>query len=101
MPVLCGREGNVCLAWVNNSGNDWLGRDGRSSILYSRLTEEGWSAPTVAYEDLGPINSIAADQGEEWKVAYCMDTDGDITTSGDMRVYENGSPVSSGEAASV
>lgn len=94
MPVLTGNESGVYVVWVNNSENDWLGANDSNSILYARLNGSSWDSAAVAYDGLYSVSSIDADYDGSLNIAYSMDTDKDISTSDDLRVYENGVQVS-------
>lgn len=94
MPVLTGNESGVYVVWVNNSENDWLGANDSNSILYTRLNGSSWDSAAVAYGGLYSVSGIDADYDGSLNIAYSMDTDKDISTSDDLRVYENGVQVS-------
>ena len=94
MPVLTGNESGVYVVWVNNSENDWLGANDSNSILYARLNGSSWDSAAVAYDGLYSVSGIDADYDGSLNIAYSMDTDKDISTSDDLRVYENGVQVS-------
>lgn len=94
MPVLTGNEREVYVVWVNNSENDWLGANDSNRILYARLNGSSWNPATVAYNGLYSVSGIAADYDGSLNIAYSMDTDKNISTSDDLRVYENGVQVS-------
>lgn len=93
-PVVCANGDNAYIAWVNNGQNDWFGNNGDNSILISSYSNGSWSEPEVIYNNLNSLDSIAVDYNERINVAYCMDTDGDINTTEDLKVYENGTLVS-------
>lgn len=92
-PQICGEGEKVYVAWINNAENDWFGDNQKNNIMYSTLTESGWSSPVTQYENLYSIDSIAVDYQNGLKIAYCLDTDGNIETSDDLRIYENGTLV--------
>ena len=94
MPVLTGNESGVYVVWVNNSENDWLGANDSNSILYTRLNGSSWDSAAVAYDGLYSVSGIDADYDGSLNIAYSMDTDKNISTSDDLRVYENGVQVS-------
>ncbi len=94
MPVLTGNESGVYVVWVNNSENDWLGANDSNSILYTRLNGSSWDSAAVAYGGLYSVSGIDADYDGSLNIAYSMDTDKNISTSDDLRVYENGVQVS-------
>ena len=89
-PVIFADGDNTCIAWINNSDNDWFGNNTHNSIIVSQNTGTGWTDPQVLYSNLNSIDSLAIDYNSVITVAYCLDTDGDIKTTDDLRVYENG-----------
>ena len=89
-PVICGEEESVYVAWVNNSENNWFGDNNKNSILYSVKDGDTWSVPVTAYDGLMSILGFDADYDGEIKFAYGMDTDANISTEEDVRVFENG-----------
>ena len=99
MPVITGNEKGVYVVWINNGENDWLGANNSNSILYSPLNGSSYGTVTKAYEGLYAVAGMAADYDGSLNIAYSMDTDNNITTSEDLRVYENGTLVS-GETSS-
>ena len=93
-PVICSAYGDAHIAWVNNSGNDWFGNNANNSILVSSYDNGAWSQPQVQYSGLNSVNGLAIDCKYSTSLAYCLDTDGDINTTADWRIYENGRLVS-------
>ena len=96
-PVICANGNNAYVAWVNNSSNDWFGNNSNNSILVSRHENNAWSQPEIVYSGLNSIDNLAIDYNNGINLAYCVDTDGDINTTDDLRVYENGILVSGEE----
>ncbi len=94
LPVVGGDKDNIILAWINNSMNDWIGDNGNNSILYSTFDGNNWSEPVVAYKGLNSIGNIAVDYDSKLNISYSMDTDSDINTIEDYRVFENGEIIS-------
>ncbi len=96
LPKVCGNEEGIYLVWVNNSNNDWFGSGNTNSIFYSKQLSGEWTSPTVLYNNLNRISSIAASaDGDELHVAYCEDADGSNDTQSDIRLFEDGSLISS------
>ena len=93
-PVICADGENAYIAWVNNVSNDWFGSNTDNSILVSRYENSTWLQPEVVYSGLNSIDNLAIDYNNGINLAYCVDTDGDINTTDDLRVYENGVLVS-------
>lgn len=98
IPCLCGDDENLYVVWTNNADNDWMGEGENNTILYSKWNGTTWDLAVKAYDNLNAVNAVAADYNGELKIAYAIDTDGDITTSEDTRVYENGNLVSDDES---
>ncbi len=78
------------VAWVNNSENNWFGNNQKNNIFFSKYEKGEWSTPKICYSNLNSVNSLAIDYNDKIKIAYCVDTDGDISTTDDLRIYENG-----------
>ena len=95
LPVLCGNSENVFAVWANNTDNDWFGEGSNNSIMYSQLNGTEWSVPETAYAGLYSIGSLAADYSDGLHIAYSADTDGNLETLDDVRVFENGEMISS------
>ena len=96
-PVVCADGDNAYIAWINNSSNDWFGNNTNNSIFVSRFENNVWSQTEALYSGLNSVDSLAIDYNNGVKVAYSLDTDGDINTTDDLHVYENGTLVSSNE----
>ena len=93
IPTICGNGSSLYAAWVNNGENDWLGNNSSNSILYSEFSDGAWSNPIAAYSGLSSVDALAADYNGGLRLAYSLDTDGDISTAEDARLYENGARV--------
>jgi hypothetical protein len=89
-PVVCGDGSRVYVAWVNNSENDWFGDNTCNSIICCQYDGETWLSPETAYNSLYSVDALSADYNADLKLAYCMDSDGNLATSDDVRLYENG-----------
>lgn len=96
-PVVCADGDNAYIAWINNSSNDWFGNNTNNSVFVSRFENNVWSQTEALYSGLNSVDSLAIDYNNGVKVAYSLDTDGDINTTDDLHVYENGTLVSSNE----
>ena len=97
MPCLCKDGTKNYVVWLGNEENSWFGNNGKNTIYYSEFSNTSVSDPKAAYQDLNSINALTADGGTGLNIAYSMDTDGDLSTVGDVRVFENGQRISEGE----
>lgn len=95
IPVVCGNSYSKYVVWVNNADNNWFGEGENNSIMYSEYYDGKWSDPEVLQDGLKAIGGIDATMYDgSLKVGYSMDTDGDLSTSDDTRVFENGKRIS-------
>ncbi len=78
------------VVWVENPENDPFGSNGRNNIYARTCQNDIWQEEQCIADNLNPITSMAVSY-EEGKmiVAYTMDMDGDIGTSGDVEVFLN------------
>ena len=97
IPTICGDGDSVYAVWLNNSGNNWFGDNSENSIISCSFNGSNWSEPESLYSDLNSVNDIAADYNDGLVVAYSMDTDGNIETINDVRLFENGIRVTSSD----
>ena len=92
MPCITGLDEETLYAvWIN--GTDWFG-NGTNSILSSKWNGTSWSIPKQEMSGENAITSVAADYDGKLKWAASVDTDGNIYSTGDIRVMENGAYVS-------
>lgn len=99
LPVVCGDANARYVVWLHNGENDWFGNNRANNILYSVNNGGEWSEPVIVYSNLNSIDGIAADYDGSLNVAYCMDGDGNINTTEDVRLYENGKRVTASETS--
>ncbi len=93
-PCLCGDGDNMYAVWIN--AGSWFGEN--AVIMCSEWNGLKWTRPTSLYGESDTIIGLAADyDGEELHVAYTVDEDGDLSTSDDRHVYEDGERVSDSE----
>ncbi len=98
-PYLCGNEDNVYVVWCNNAKNDWLGNNAENSICSCKISGNSYENVVIEEKGLKSIDSLCADYDIGLRIAYSMDTDGDIASADDLRVFENGSRVSNTDGA--
>ncbi len=102
MPVICGENGTVFAAWVNNAENRLFGDNIQNTIYTSQFDGSSWSAPQAAYSSLTAVNSLAADcVNASIQLAWSQDQDGDVSTDSDAHLYLNGNRVTTGESAEL
>ena len=98
-PVICDNGNELSVLWQGNTNGDWFSATG-NAIYTSQKTSSGWSAANAAYTDLGMITSLTADyEGDELRIAWAMDTDGDIYTSDDIEIFVNGQKITDNAVA--
>lgn len=91
------KEGEVSVAWGENSENDYTLLSGTTTVYTVTKTADSFGEKTAVYSSLG-INSIDVgyiDGG--LKVACTVDGDGDFNTAGDNELYINGVALTSDE----
>ena len=93
-PVLCEGSEGVYIAWIHNAEDSWFGDNNKNSIMTALYRNGACTAPEVFKSDLGAIRSLAADCEKELKIAYALDTDCNVNTVEDIRVFENSERVS-------
>lgn len=102
MPKLCGQSDNIYVVWNNNGKNDYICNNNENTIYSSKISFNGntvsYEKPKICYQNLNLVSSLTADYNNGLKIAYCMDTDGDITTD-DVFIYENGKRVTQSKKA--
>lgn len=102
MPKLCGQGDNIYVVWNNNGKNDYICNNNENTIYSSKISFNGnnvsYEKPEICYQNLNLVSSLTADYNNGLKIAYCMDTDGDITTD-DVFIYENGKRVTQSKKA--
>ena len=86
-PMVCGDGNSIYVVWERNTDNNWFGAE-NNSIVYRCYHNGAWEKEIAAFEDLPFVLSFHADFNEEAMiVAYIVDTDGDLNTTGDLEVY--------------
>ncbi len=93
LPTVCGDEDSVSVVWLRSGSNDLFANDGTNEICARTMerTYEVWDDTTPLYTGLNAVDRLTASRaGGQLNVSYCMDTDGDIATNGDMELYTNG-----------
>ena len=79
---------NITVAWVENSENDCFALSGTNSI-YTKTNGDNWANTTKAATGLGCVTSAGVTYMDgAAAVAYTVDTDGNVETTGDIELYE-------------
>ena len=84
-------SGSQTVIWQGNANGDWFSPEG--NVIYTATSGFAgmWNAPTAAYSDLGMITGLTADTlNGKARIAWAMDTDGDIYTSEDVEIFVDG-----------
>lgn len=86
-PVLADTKDGLLLAWAENEDNQVFGLTNHNSVNYSVYKDGSWSAPKVLADNLNSITSLTAGSlSEITQIAYCEDTDNDLSTS-EQNIY--------------
>ena len=98
MPTVCVSADEVSVVWLRNSENAWFGDNQANTILCRTMTNGTWSEERTLYSGLNSIDSLTANYVDgALSVAYCMDTDGDLSTETDMEAFLNSTQISNNE----
>ncbi|MBQ4565621.1 MAG: S-layer homology domain-containing protein, partial [Oscillospiraceae bacterium] len=92
--------GGYTAIWQGNANGDWFSPLG--NIIYTNSTALGglWGSARATYTDLGMITSLTADSVDGApRIAWAMDTDGDIYSSQDVEIFVDGVQLTDNEVA--
>ncbi len=93
-------SGGRTVIWQGNANGDWFSPEG--NVIYTATSGFAgmWNSPTAAYTDLGMITDLTADDhNSKVRIAWAMDTDGDIYTSQDVEIFVDGVQLTDNEVA--
>lgn len=90
-------NGNVTVAWAENSLNSYTLEEGTTSILYKTLSGGEWSAEETVCTEEGITGLEVGYTGDMLNIIYAVDADADVTTTGDSELYINGSQLTSND----
>ena len=93
-------SGSQTVIWQGNANGDWFSPEG--NVIYTATSGFAgmWNSPTAAYTDLGMITDLTADDhNSKVRIAWAMDTDGDIYTSEDVEIFVDGVQLTDNEVA--
>lgn len=98
-PIIFGGDGNLSCAWITNTNNSIFESSGYS-VMLSSFNSDAWDEAKAYADGLGSIDSISAEYNENGKnIAYCVDTDSDINTAEDLRLFLNGKNISANDTS--
>ena len=87
LPVVCSKEDNVSVVWIENSENDLFGNNGTNYIFESHLDGNSFSAPrecVVADKAILDIDAVYLD--DKIAITYTMESDNLLDTNDDWVV---------------
>ena len=85
-----GNDGTLLLVWRQNPAGELIGTpDAPETLYWAVWGGTGWSSPQVLMSNAANVLDITAARhsGTTMGVAYTLDTDGDLATSGDQELY--------------
>ena len=89
------KDGKVVVEWAENSNNNYTLESGTTSVYYKTLDNGEWSDETTVDSGKGIADASIGFVGDEIKVIYSVDADGDLTTADDSEIYVNGTRLTS------
>ncbi len=90
-------NGEVTVAWAENSLNSYTLAEGTTSILYKTFSNSKWSGENTVCAEEGVSGLAVGYADNALNIMYAIDADADLTTSGDSEIYLNGSQLTSNE----
>lgn len=93
-------ESGYTAVWQGNANGDWFSPVGNTIYTNTTGMLGMWNGAAAAYTDLGMITSLTADAADgNTRIAWAMDTDGDIYTSEDVEIFVDGVQLTDNEVA--
>ena len=89
------KDGMVAVEWAENSNNNYTLESGTTSVYYKTLDNGEWSDVTTVDSEKGIADASIGFAGDNIKVVYSVDADGDLTTANDSEIYVNGTRLTS------
>ncbi|MCQ2484561.1 MAG: Ig-like domain-containing protein, partial [Clostridia bacterium] len=83
-------NGKVAVEWAENSVDSYTLSEGVTSVYYKTLEDDTWSSQSNVASSKGIAAAAIGFVGDNIKVAYSIDSDGDLTTANDSDIYFNG-----------
>lgn len=91
------KDGKVAVEWSENSENNYTLESGTTTVYYKTLADGAWSDVTTVDSGKGIADASIGFAGDNIKVVYSVDADGDLTTANDSEIYVNGTKLTSNE----
>lgn len=91
------KDGKVAVEWAENSENNYTLESGTTTVYYKTLADGAWSDVTTVDSGKGIADASIGFVGDEIKMIYSVDADGDLTTANDSEIYVNGTKLTSNE----
>ena len=91
------KDGTVAVEWSENSENNYTLESGTTTVYYKTLADGAWSDVTTVDSGKGIADASIGFAGDNIKVVYSVDADGDLTTANDSEIYVNGTKLTSNE----
>ncbi len=91
------KDGKVAVEWAENSENNYTLESGTTTVYYKTLADGAWSDVTTVDSGKGIADASIGFAGDNIKVVYSVDADGDLTTANDSEIYVNGTKLTSNE----
>ena len=89
------KDGTVAVEWAENSENNYTLEGGTTTVYYKTLADGAWSDVTTVDSGKGIADASIGFAGDNLKVVYSVDADGDLTTANDSEIYVNGTRLTS------
>ena len=91
------KDGKVAVEWSENSENNYTLESGTTTVYYKTLADGAWSDSVTVDSEKGIADVSIGFVGNDIKVVYSVDADGDLTTANDSEIYVNGTKLTSNE----
>lgn len=91
------KDGKIAVEWAENSENKYTLESGTTTVYYKTLADGAWSDVTTVDSGKGIADASIGFAGDNIKVVYSVDADGDLTTANDSEIYVNGTKLTSNE----
>lgn len=83
-PAITVAGGVPSAVWISNEDCDYFGTNSTNKIVFSELTDNGWSEPEVLLENLNAVTDLSCGEvNEELCAVYVIDMDNNLETTND------------------